>query len=177
VTTPDPIGSALALLFLGFPSGVTDDPKTLYYGELKRLNVAPVDALEAAQRILHTRESRSVPPLAEVLRRVAEARADRLKRDDDDPTRGMRKLTKADAEHMRNSRELAEYGVYWCGDERNYVPMCGHGVECNDRHPDSLDLSREALDYVRREGWQKLPNREPKPGTVGDILSQARIFD
>jgi hypothetical protein len=168
----EPLGMALGLLFVAFPSGVTDAIKSLYLGELRRQGVAPEDAAEAAQRILHTRESRTVPPLAEILRRVAESRADRLKRVDESETLGdgSYRLSPADAEQLRNHREMAEYGVFWCGEERNYVPLCRHGVTCNEKYPDSLEQSRAALDAIHSEGWKKLPVKVHPPGSIGAIL-------
>jgi len=71
------LGAALALLFVAFPSGVTDATKTLYLGELRRLGFAPAVVAEAAQRILHTREQRTVPPIAQILRTCREVQGER----------------------------------------------------------------------------------------------------
>jgi hypothetical protein len=76
--TPDPLGAALALLFLNFPSGVTDAIKMTYLSEVRRLGFAPEIMAEAAQRILHTREQRTVPPFAIVLRTCREVQSEQL---------------------------------------------------------------------------------------------------
>ena len=73
---PDPLGEALALLFIAFPSGVTDAIKMVYLGELRRLGFPPAVVKEAAQRILHSREQRTVPPLAVIIAACRDAQRD-----------------------------------------------------------------------------------------------------
>jgi hypothetical protein len=77
MTQVDPLGAALALLFLAFPSGVTDAIKMTYLSELRRLGITPEVAQEAATRILHTREQRTVPPLAVILKACRQVQGER----------------------------------------------------------------------------------------------------
>ena len=73
----DPLGAALATLYLNFPSGVTEAIKATQFSELRRLGFEPEVVAEAALRILHSREQRTVPPLAVVLRACREVQSER----------------------------------------------------------------------------------------------------
>ena len=78
------LGEALALLFVAFPTGVTDAVKTLYYGELARQGFEPETVTEAAQRILYSREQRTVPPLAIILRECRIVRSEQSQQADEE---------------------------------------------------------------------------------------------
>jgi len=62
---------------------VTEAIKSLYFGEVSRLGFDAETVTEAAQRILHTREQRTVPPLAVILAACREVRSERIQENDE----------------------------------------------------------------------------------------------
>ena len=97
VNLPNPLGAALAVLFLNFPSGVTEAIKKTDLFELTRLGISPEVVTEAAQRILHTREQRTVPPLAVILKTCREVQHERVQQD-----------SSAKTYTLEDARDLAE---------------------------------------------------------------------
>jgi hypothetical protein len=99
------------------------------------MGIAPDTAAEAAQRILHTREQRTVPPLGVILRTCREVQADRP-RDSDD----------AKMYTMAAARELAERRLKLMN-ERNWK-----AIPITDENIDLYVAQMEREGVVRIEG-------------------------
>jgi len=160
------IAALLAVLAKAFPSGIDEGRLDFYLDQVARTNPDPLDLSEAVQRIIHTRESRSFPSVAEILRRLQEARGDRLKRVDEGPPQidGMTPLGPLQRAEMRVWRELACYGLTYCDVDRDYNngrhcscdPIC-HGAEIPMAEAEEkLAWAAEHLNPVpRRVDWLK----------------------
>lgn len=164
----------------------------LYAEQLVKLDFPAGDLAEGVQRVVHTHAKRTIPPVAEILVKIREARADRLRAAEANAAEaqlgsGIRRFGPADLEHLRLSRQLGNvYGLHWCGDRRDYVALdqCTHGTHCNDRYPDSLHLARAKWDWCVSEGVTPIEPREPERPVagfqrVGDLVTKAQeqIFD
>ena len=178
-TAPDPIALALGLLFTAFPSGLNDQVKVLYLSELRRQKPDPVDVAEMAQRVLHTRESRTVPPLAEILKRLRESRTDRLKGEYETPQleQGqLRRLTQAEKDDVRVWRALAKRGVHHCdvkgwqtGGYCGCKRLCwGEGVSASE--------AKSKLEWAIAEEIALPPREGSKDATrLGDVLGSGQV--
>ena len=158
----DPIGLQLAKLAARFPSGATATVLETDRREIEKLGLG-LDLPEAVQRILHTRETRTYPPLAEILRRCREAGVDRMKARDDvlRLESGQQPFDSASQEYIRVQRDLGTRGLYWCGRQREFVEgICKHGVRCVDPTP-SLEQCRLELDWCEKNGLEPI-EREDK---------------
>lgn len=175
MSNPDPIAAALSLLFLAFPSGVTADVKTLYLGELRRLSIDPRDALEAAQRVLHTHESSRVPTFAVILKHCRESRVDRLRAEQSEEDAqqlndGSRRLNPSDAQHLRNWRVVVDRGIHWCGNLGTWGrEHCPCFPACHDRNTPSMDSVAAKAAEVRH--LPKVQRAKPPRGfsNAGDV--------
>jgi hypothetical protein len=131
----------------------------------------PRDLVEAAQRIIATRQTRTVPPLAEIFKHLEAAKADRLRVEARDHreslTAGMVRFGSFQQQEIRVWKELSlERNEFhcdltgwrdgWCDCEPT---CCGAGV--------SLADAKSRLEWARKN---KAPKR-PKPGSIGEVLS------
>jgi len=172
----------LVLLFSAFPSGVNDDIKSLYLSQLQAQRADAMDLLEMAQRILHTRESRTVPPLAEILRRLSEARSDRLKGEYEEPQIAVgHKLTRPEKADVRVWRALSRRGVHHCDRRNQWVTggYCGcHPGLCWGDGVTAAD-ARARLDQAEAEGTEmpvRAGMRPPDPwAKAGDTLGSGKV--
>ncbi len=160
---PPTIASLLTLLSVAFPSGGVDEKQlTLYADQLKRIDADPRDLGEAVQRLIHVREARTYPPLAEILKHLRESRSDRLKARQDGPPllgdgRGMIRFGPLHAREMRVWRKLAVRGVTFCDVEGVWIEgrHCDHQPIC---HGDRVAL----LEAEEKLAWAEA-NREIDP--------------
>ena len=182
MTTIDQAGKLLAVLFTAFPTGVTETIERLYLDEIRRLGLDLRDLGEAVQRILHSRESRAVPPLAEIIKRCREATVDRLKaRDDTLELEASHERFHEDAqEYIRLQRQLGARGLWWCGEAGSFIDsICKH--DWRDEAPPSLEQCREWVDYCAAEGIEPIVRAAKAVkgfSRLGDVVdSGAAVFD
>ena len=183
--TVTPEAACLAVLFVAFPSGVNEPMKQLYLEQLRNRSYSPDVLAEAAQRIIATREQRSVPPLAEILKRCDETRADFLKAEQGEEARQIQGVPWQPSEaHDRDFRAYRRlvlvYGVYWCRTEGRFVTAsephlgCGHdpGTESGELWRPGLAL--ETLEQAEAQEWERRP---PPPRPSGDFASIGRVAE
>ena len=124
----------LALLSEAFPTGDDESRRVLYIDQIRRADIDPRDLTEAVLRIIHVRESRTYPQIAEILRHAKEARVLRLGERNDGPPllhdEQMVKFGPFQAKEMRVWKKLAIRGVTHC-DRAGW--MLGETCHCNDR--------------------------------------------
>jgi hypothetical protein len=180
--TPNPIGLQLSILATRFPSGATEAVLLADLHELERLRLG--DPLpEAVLRILHSRETRTYPPLAEIIRRCREVAAEELRagREAKQLERGgaARPFTRLDCEEIRILRHLAARNIYWCnraGDRGGggfIQGLCEHGVACCDS---TLDAARAELNLCKAHGIEPV-KREPRRVRGTDFVSLSDAID
>jgi len=154
---------------------VTEGTKSIWLQQLRAQKADPRDLAEMAQRILHTRESRTVPPLAEILRRLGEARMDRVRGAEESPRTVSGKpgrLSVREVEEVRVWRNLASLGVHHC-DVRGWQTggYCGCKRLCWGEGV-SAEEAREKLAWAEREGIA-LPVKQ----AVGSLRPVAEAVD
>ena len=186
MTIQNPIGLQLARLAARFPSGATETTLQIDLAEIERIGVREDDITEAVTRIMHSRETRTYPPLAELLRRTREAAADRMKARDETLAleAGQPTFAPDAVEMFKALRALAARGYYWCARDGFTFGVCEHTEggaweEINSTRCDPPPLlsqcleklawcEQESVPFVVREakavrGWER----------VGDVIDQA----
>jgi len=150
------------LLSVSFPTGDDEQRRALYLDQLKRQDPNPADLAEAVERIICVRESRTYPPLAEILRHLREARADRLKAKHADSLEigaGMQKFNDHSREEFAVWRSLALLGVTYCDTDREW--QLGRSCGCSDLCCGESVLLVEAKQKL---AWARAhPELLPKP--------------
>lgn len=184
-----PEAACLAVLFVAFPSGVNEPMKGLYLEQLQRRSYAPEVLAEAAQRIIATREQRSVPPLAEIIRRCDETRGDFLKAQaaSESPQIGQQRW-KPTPEYLADARAyrrlVLEYGVYWCRADGKFVQPddprrgCGHDPETEEGALWRPGEAVEALQRAESQGWRKrgaTPESAAGMASLGSVVRTTNI--
>ena len=144
--------------------------------QLQRLKADPRDLAEMTQRIMHTRESRTVPPLAEIIRRLSEARSDRLKAEYEAPQLESgygRRMTAAEKADVRVWRALSHRGVHHCDQKRKWITGgycdCEHGLCWGEGVPAAE--AKAKLEWAVATGV-KLP---PRPGIRRKGMTPLRV--
>jgi len=173
-TQQNPIGLQLALLAARFPSGATETVLQVDLQEIERLAVPLEDLAEAVRRIVHTRETRTYPPLAETLRRCREAGVDRLREREDtlQISDGRRPFGPDDAELVRLLRELARRNRFHCGSGFRHGPCgCAPG-SCGEP---TLGQVRAEFDRCRAESVPVVVRESKRVRgftTVADVVGE-----